>query len=110
MSDGEYNTKLVAGFSFLLGAGLMIFLAYFLAVAPLQERVSLIEDNYDIVKVCDANSSTCTSFSVKERVTELIFANNNSFDSITRHETRIRAIEDFLDQVVLQPIPQSDLQ
>lgn len=108
MSDEEFDSKVLVVFGFLLGAAIVFVLGYFFMVVPLEERVSLIEDNYDIIKFCDANSSTCTIFSVKERVTDLTFANNNAFDSINKHETRIRAIEDFLNQVVLQPASQGE--
>jgi len=108
MSEGEYNSKIVVAFGFLVGAFVVVLLGYFLAIAPLEERLSAFETNVDKIEVCDANSSTCTSFSVKERIVELTFANNNAFSSIEDHETRIKKIETFLDQVVSQPAPQSD--
>ncbi len=85
---------------FLLGAGIVLINQ----IGSLQDRVLNLESNQLLFNVCDVNG-VCESVNVAEKSLELISASNS-------HESRIVAIEAFLNQVSVESDsvvkPQSD--
>ena len=73
----------------------IVILFFSVALYTVNSRLDTLENDKSFfrVEVCDQNTSTCTSFDVKQRSVELTQAVNS-------HEERLRAVEDFLNAVI----------